>query len=202
MIERIKQHFAASIEVKMRAADLLSSQIALASDVMLKALVNGHKILACGNGGSAADAQHFSAELINRFEMERPSLPAISLTTDTSVITSIANDYSFDEIFSKQIRGFGQAGDVLLVISTSGHSSNIIQAIKVAQAQQLRVIALTGKDGGKIAPLLQEGDVEIRVPSQSTARIQETHILVLHCFCDLIDHSFFKQAVEVVAEAM
>jgi phosphoheptose isomerase len=192
VIKRVKQHFTDSIEVKMATSELLSQKIAVASDLMVSSLVNGGKILVCGNGGSAADAQHFSAELLNRFEMERPSLPSIALTTDTSTITSIANDYSFDEIFSKQIRALGHAGDILLVLSTSGQSANIIQAVKVAQAQQLRVIALTGKQGGALAALLNDNDVELRVPSDSTARIQETHILILHCFCDLIDHSFFQ----------
>lgn len=195
MLDRIKKHFNESIEIKKIAAEELGPYIAKATDIMLKALVNGRKILACGNGGSAADAQHFSAELLNRFEMERPSLPAIALTTDTSTITSIGNDYSFDEIFSKQLRGLGQAGDVLLAISTSGNSSNIIQAIKVAHAQQLRVIALTGKDGGEIAHLLQEEDVELRVRAKVTARIQEVHVLILHCFCDLIDHNLFAQTL-------
>jgi len=195
MIERVKQHFKESIEVKMAAADSLPPKIAAVADTMVGCLVHGGKILVCGNGGSAADAQHFSAELLNRFEMERPSLPAIALTTDTSTITSIGNDYSFDEIFSKQIRALGQSGDVLLAISTSGQSSNIIQAIKVAQAQQLRVVALTGKQGGEMAALLNESDVELRVPADSTARIQETHILILHCLCDLIDHSFFQSSV-------
>jgi D-sedoheptulose 7-phosphate isomerase len=192
MIERIKQHFMDSIEVKKATIDLLAPQIAAASDLMVGCLVNGGKILSCGNGGSAADAQHFSAELLNRFEMERPNLPAISLTTDTSTITSIANDYSFDDVFSKQIRGLGQVGDILLVISTSGQSPNIIQAVKVAKAQQLRVIALTGKQGGEVGSLCSGNDIELRVPANSTARIQETHILILHCFCDLIDHSFFQ----------
>lgn len=192
MIERIKQHFMDSIEVKMAAAENLAPDIARASDLMVGCLVNGGKILVCGNGGSAADAQHFSAELLNRFEIERPSLPAIALTTDTSTITAIANDYSYNEIFSKQIRALGQAGDILLAISTSGQSDNLVEAVKVAQAQQLRVIALTGKEGGALATLLHEADIELRVPSHSTARIQETHILVLHCLCDSIDRSFFQ----------
>ena len=158
---------------------------------MVEALVNDKKILCCGNGGLAADAQHFSSEMLNRYERERPALPAIALTTDTSTITSIANDYHFDEIFAKQIRALGQAGDILLVYSTSGHSANIISAIQTAHDKELTVIALTGKDGGKLSSVLNETDIEIRVPSNSTARIQEVHLLITHCFCDLIDQQLF-----------
>jgi len=191
MVERIKHNFSESIQTKITAADTLTETIAQGGEVMVKALVDGHKILACGNGGSAADCQHFTAELINRFETERPSLPAISLTTDTSALTSIGNDYEFNEIFAKQVRGLGQPGDVLLAISTSGNSANVIRAIHAAHDRKVQIIALTGREGGEIADLLQPNDVEIRVPAQSTARIQETHILIIHCLCDLIDRQLF-----------
>ena len=152
----------------------------------------GGRLYIAGNGGSAADAQHFSAEMLNRYECERPSLPAIALTTDTSTITSIANDYHFNEIFSKQIKALGQPGDILLALSTSGHSKNMIEAIVAAHHRQMLVIALTGRDGGDIPPLLNANDIEIRVPSESTARIQETHGIVIHCLCDIIDRQLFS----------
>lgn len=188
----VKQIFNDSIQTQITAADTISEIIAKGAQMMVDALLNNHKILACGNGGSAADAQHFSAEMLNRFESERPSLPAISLTTDTSTITSIANDYHFNEIFSKQIKALGQPGDILLALSTSGHSKNIIEAIIAAHHRQMRVIALTGRDGGDIPPLLNANDIEIRVPSESTARIQETHGIVIHCLCDIIDRQLFS----------
>lgn len=188
----IKQIFNDCIQTQITAADTLTDVIAKASQLMVNALLENHKILCCGNGGSAADAQHFSAEMLNRFECERPSLPAISLTTDTSTITSIANDYHFNEIFSKQIKALGQPGDVLLAISTSGNSKNIIDAIVAAHHRQMHVVALTGRDGGDIPPLLNETDVEIRSPSESTARIQETHGIVIHCLCDIIDRQLFS----------
>lgn len=158
---------------------------------MSQALASGHKILVCGNGGSAADAQHFAAELINRFEMERPSLPALALTTDSSALTSIANDYHYHQIFSKQVEGLGQKGDVLLAISTSGQSENINKAIEVAIAKGLRVVALTGKDGGKIPPILSNNDIELRVPAQKTSRVQECHIVIIHALCDYIDNQLY-----------
>lgn len=192
MIERIKRSFNESIATKNIAAELLPQDIAKAAGLIAQALIDNHKILCCGNGGSASDAQHFSSEMLNRFETERPGLPAISLTTDTSAITSISNDYHYDEIFSKQLKALGQPGDILLAISTSGNSNNIIRAVKTAHERHLSVIALTGKDGGAIATLLENQDVEIRVPSQSTARIQETHILIIHCLCDLIDRLLFS----------
>lgn len=192
VIERIKQHFHDSISTKNLSAELLPETIANAGDLMVQALLENHKILSCGNGGSAADAQHFAAEMINRFETERPSLPAISLTTDTSTLTSIANDYHYDEIFAKQIKGLGQPGDILLAISTSGNSKNITQAIQAAHDRNLHIIALTGRDGGQIASLMSGNDIEIRVPAQSTARIQETHLLIIHCLCDLIDRTLFS----------
>ena len=189
--ERINQHFQASIETKQQAAEVLAPVIEQASDSMVQALLSGGKILTCGNGGSAGDAQHFSSELLNRFERERPSLPAIALTTDSSTVTSIANDYSYNEIFSKQIRALGNAGDVLLAISTSGNSANVVQAIQAAHDREMRVVALTGRDGGDMASLLLPEDIEIRVPSMVTARIQEVHLLAIHCLCDLIDWQLF-----------
>ncbi len=191
--EKIRQHFADSIQTKIEAADTLPDNIAAAGQLMINALVNESKILACGNGGSAADAQHFSAELLNRFEQERPSLPGITLTADTSTLTSIANDYHYDDVFAKQIRALGQKNDILLAISTSGNSPSITNAIQAAHNRRMGVVALTGRDGGKIAPLLRPSDVEIRVPAQRTSRIQETHILVIHCLCDMIDNHLFPQ---------
>jgi len=191
--DRIIGHFGASIETKTLAAEELPPYIEHASQLMVNALVSGGKILTCGNGGSAGDAQHFSSELLNRFERERPSLPAIALTTDPSTITSIANDYSYNEVFSKQIRALGNPGDVLLAISTSGNSSNVVQAIQAAHERDMVVVALSGKDGGHMASLLTAEDVEIRVPSDVTARIQEVHLVVIHCLCDLIDCALFGE---------
>lgn len=191
MQSRIRHLFQASIETKQAALEALPPSIADASLLMVNALLNDGKILTCGNGGSAGDAQHFSSELLNRFERERPSLPAMALTTDSSTITSIANDYSYNEVFSKQIRALGRPGDVLLAISTSGNSANVIQAIQAAHDREMLVVALTGRDGGDMASLLLPEDVEIRVPSKITARIQEVHLLVIHCLCDLIDHQLF-----------
>jgi len=190
-IERVKNNFRQSIETSIASADLLPAAIARAGALMVDALVAGHKILACGNGGSAADAQHFSAELLNRYLSERPNLPAIALTTDSSTLTSIANDYHFDDIFSRQLKALGQKGDVLLAISTSGHSRNIMKAVEVAQDRGMTVVYLSGRDGGNVAPLIRPEDVEIRVPAHATSRIQEIHGLVIHCLCDLIDHRLF-----------
>jgi D-sedoheptulose 7-phosphate isomerase len=191
MHARIRQLFHASIETKQQAVEVLVPYIEQGSLAMVQALLSEGKILTCGNGGSAGDAQHFSSELLNRFERERPSLPAIALTTDSSTITSIANDYSYNEVFSKQIRALGQPGDVLLAISTSGNSANVIQAIQAAHDREMTVVALTGRDGGGMASLLLPEDVEIRVPAKVTARIQEVHLLVIHCLCDLIDRQLF-----------
>jgi D-sedoheptulose 7-phosphate isomerase len=188
---RIFTHFADSIQTKRDSMEILCELIEYASDKIVQALLNDRKVLTCGNGGSAGDAQHFSSEMLNRFERERPALPAIALTTDTSTITSIANDYHFDEIFSKQIRALGQNGDVLIAYTTSGNSANVVKAIATAHDKEMGVIALTGKDGGTVATHLIETDVEIRVPSNSTARIQEVHLLISHCLCDLIDHQLF-----------
>jgi D-sedoheptulose 7-phosphate isomerase len=192
-VQRVKNNFLESIQVKTDAVDKLAPVIADAAAAIANALLNDKKIMACGNGGSAADAQHFSAEMLNRFEMERPGLPAIALTTDTSTLTSIANDYQFAEIYSKQIRALGQEGDVLLAISTSGESHNIIHAIDAAHERDMIVLALTGKEGGQIADLMNNNDFELRVPTWSTARIQEIHIMIIHSLCDLVDLQLLGQ---------
>ena len=189
--DRIINHFSDSIQTKQDAMNNLCELIEFASQKIVEALVDDKKVLCCGNGGSAGDAQHFSSEMLNRFERERPALPAIALTTDTSTLTSIANDYHFDEVFAKQIRALGQAGDILLIYTSSGNSGNLLRAAKVAQDKDMTVIALTGKDGGALAQNLKEADIEIRVPSTSTARVQEVHLLITHCLCDLIDHQLF-----------
>jgi len=185
--ERARLLFEDSIRTKQQAADLLPPLLAGAADIIVQRLLQGGKVLSCGNGGSAGDAQHFSSEMLNRFEQERPGLPAIALTTDTSTLTSIANDYHFDEIFAKQVRALGHPGDLLLAISTSGDSPNVLAAMEAAHEKDMDVIALTGRDGGELAQRLFDDDIEIRVPSRSTARIQETHLLCIHCLCDLID---------------
>jgi phosphoheptose isomerase len=189
--ERIHKIFTDSIKTKQAAMESIASDIARAADAASQCLKNGGKILSCGNGGSAADAQHLSSELLNRFERDRPALPAIALTTDSSTLTSIANDYRFAEVFSKQIRALGQKGDVLFAISTSGNSDNVSTAVNAAHEKGMKIIALTGRDGGAIAKLLNDGDVEVRIPSDNTARIQEVHLLVIHCICDIIDHQLF-----------
>jgi D-sedoheptulose 7-phosphate isomerase len=190
-LTRIEKIFTDSIAVKQKTFTAIAEQIAAAGDLLVQSLLSEGKIMACGNGGSAADAQHFSSELINRFEAERPALPAIALTTDSSAITSIANDYQYDEIFSRQIQALGRETDVLLAISTSGQSPSIVQAIQAAHEREMLVIALTGKDGGLVAKSLSEGDIELRVPASQTARIQESHITIIHALCDLIDHQLF-----------
>lgn len=192
--DRINQHFQSSIETKQQSMAVLAPVIEQAGEMMVQSLLAGGKILTCGNGGSAGDAQHFSSELLNRFERERPSLPAIALTTDSSTLTSIANDYHYNEVFSKQIRALGNGNDILLAISTSGNSANVVQAIQAAHDREMRVVALTGKDGGDMASLLTADDMEIRVPSSITARIQEVHLLVIHCLCDFIDWQLFGPA--------
>ncbi len=193
VLDRIKSHFQESIRTKETAMELLAPVIAEAAELITQCLLKEGKVLSCGNGGSAGDAQHFSSELLNRFERERPGLPAMALTTDSSTITSIANDYDYTQVFSKQVRALGHGGDVLLAISTSGNSANVLAAIHAAHDRQMRVVALTGRDGGTMATALSDGDVEIRVPAQVTARIQETHLLVIHCLCDLIDLHLFGQ---------
>lgn len=186
-IDRIQRQFEDSIRLKQQAAELLAEPIAEAIELMFAALSNDHKILACGNGGSAADCQHFATELIGRFERERLPLPAIALTTDSSILTALGNDYSFEVIFAKQVQGLGRQGDVLLAISTSGNSANVIAAIRAAHERDMRVVAMTGKGGGRIAELLRPPDVHICVPHDRTTRIQEVHLLTLHCLCDGID---------------
>lgn len=193
MLDLINSNFTESIQTKIAASEALGTPIERAGMTLVQALLAGNKILSCGNGGSATDAQHFASELLNRFETERPSLPAITLTSDSATITSIANDYQYNEVFSKQIRALGNQGDVLLAISTSGNSTNIIKAIEAAVARDMPIIALTGKDGGDVAGLLGVNDVEVRVPSQRTARIQEVHGLVIHCLCEIIDSTLFPQ---------
>lgn len=190
-IDRIRQLFTDSIQAKIETADKLSETIVAAGEKLVTCLLAGNKILCCGNGGSAADCQHFSAEMLNRFETERPGLPAIALTTDTSTLTAIGNDYTFEEIYSKQIYALGQQGDVLLAISTSGNSKNILAAIQAAHERNMTVISLTGNQGGEASQLLSNEDLQVCVPNDQTARIQENHILILHCLCDLIDHSLF-----------
>lgn len=185
--ERVAAHFAESIAAKQQAAEVLAEPTAQAAELMMQCLMNDGKLLICGNGGSAADAQHFAAELTGRFEKERMELAAVALTTDTSALTAIGNDYGFDHIFSKQVRALGRAGDVLVGISTSGNSGNVIEAIKAAHERDMHVVALTGRDGGKIAAMLKDSDILLNVPHQRTARIQEIHILLIHALCDCID---------------
>jgi len=188
LISRINKNFQDSISTKQLASEVLAEPISRAAQIITQSFLNGGKVLSCGNGGSAGDAQHFSSEMLNRFEMERPGLPAVALTTDSSTVTSIANDYAYDLIFSKQVTALGHAGDVLLAISTSGNSDNVNKAIDAAHDRQMTVIALDGKSGGEMTEKLSLNDVEICVPSESTARIQEVHLLVIHCVCDLVDH--------------
>ena len=187
LIARVAKHFEDSANTKLNAVDQMAAPIAAAIETLTSCLINGGKILACGNGGSAGDSQHFAAELIGRFEAERQELAAIALTTDSSILTAVGNDYGFNYVFSRQVRGLGHAGDVLLAISTSGNSGNVIEAIKAAHEHDMRVIALTGKGGGLIGELLKDDDIHLCVPAERTARIQETHLLVIHCLCDGID---------------
>ena len=192
LTERIELHFTCSIDAKRRALETTAPAIVRAAKAIVRCLRSGGKVLACGNGGSAADAQHFAAELLNRFEIERPPLAAIALTTDTSALTSIANDYHFEQVFSKQILALGKNEDILFAISTSGNSLNILQALEAAHAARMVTVILTGRDGGRTVELMQDGDIEIRVPSESTARIQEVHITLIHCICDLVDYLLLR----------
>ena len=187
LITRISENFSESAHLKLQSMDALAGPIAAAAERMVLCLKQDRKIMSCGNGGSAADSQHFAAEMLNRFERERPGLAAMALTTDTSTLTSIANDYDYEQVFAKQLRALGQAGDLLLAISTSGNSRNVIAAIQTAHESQIGVVALTGHHGGRMTEVLAPSDIQICVPAQSTARIQEVHLLTLHCLCDAID---------------
>jgi phosphoheptose isomerase len=186
---RIEQHFADSIAVKQASLALVPA-IVQAGSLIVESLRRGGKILSCGNGGSAADAQHFSSELLGRFESERESLPAVALSTDTSTLTAVANDFGYEQVFARQVSALGKEGDLLLAISTSGNSGNVLAAVRTAQRKGLGIVALTGRDGGKIARELGSRDIELRVPSDRTARIQEVHLLIIHGLCDLIDAAF------------
>lgn len=190
-ITRIETIFSNSIAVKQKTFDSIGADIVSAASLIVQSLLNEGKVMACGNGGSAADAQHFSSELVNRFEAERPALPAIALTTDSSALTSIANDYHYNDVFSRQIQALGREADVLIAISTSGQSPSIVQAVESAHEQGMQIIALTGKDGGQVAQVLDDRDIELRVPAEHTARIQESHITIIHALCDLIDFQLF-----------
>ena len=185
--DRILGHFQASAQAKLSAADALAPRIEQAARLMVHCLAHGGKIMACGNGGSAADAQHFAAKMVNRFEQERPGLAAVALVTDTSTLTSIANDYAYDQIFARQLKALGQPGDILLAISTSGNSPSVLQAVHAAHARGIHVIALTGRSGGGLAEQMADDDVFLCVSAESTARIQEIHLLTIHCLCDAVD---------------
>ncbi|MCW8345210.1 phosphoheptose isomerase [Vibrio sp. ZSDZ65] len=191
MRDSIKESFTESIQIQIAAAEALPDVITHAAQAMVATLLNGSKILCCGNGGSAVNAQQFVSCLLNRFETERPSLPAMALTTDNTTMTAVANDYNFEDIYAKQVRAFGQTDDILLAISTSGNSKNVIKAMEAAVTRDMTIIAFTGKDGGEMAGLLGENDVEIRIPSHRTSRIHEVHMVTLHCLCDLIDQVLF-----------
>jgi D-sedoheptulose 7-phosphate isomerase len=193
-VTRVRDHFTESIATKESAIDVISESIATAGELMAQSLLADGKILSCGNGGSAGDAQHFSSELLNRFERERPGLPAMALTTDASTVTSISNDYAYEEIFSKQVRALGKPQDILLGISTSGNSENVIRAITAAHERDMKVVVLSGRDGGRMADVFEDGDVEIRVPATRTARIQEVHLVCIHALCDIIDTVMFGEA--------
>ena len=193
MLEDIKASFTESIQTKIACIELLPEHIASATYMMVNALINGNKILCCGNGGSAVSAQHFCSLLLNKFERDRPSLPALALTTDGAILSSIANDCDFDEVYAKQVSALGQNGDILFVISTSGNSQNVIKAMQAALSRDMTIVALTGKDGGQMAGLLGQNDVEIRVPSNRISRIQEVHYLVVHSLCEGIDNALFPE---------
>jgi D-sedoheptulose 7-phosphate isomerase len=185
--QRIQQQFFDSADLKYQAAETLTRPIAAAVNAVMGCITAGGKVLACGNGGSASDAQHFAAEFIGRFERERPGLAAIALTTDSSILTAVGNDYDFSQVFAKQVQALGSPGDVLMAISTSGNSANVIAAVEAAHAKEMTVIALTGRGGGKMGAMLTDTDVHICVPHERTARIQEVHILAIHCICDAVD---------------
>ncbi|MBL0718568.1 phosphoheptose isomerase [Piscinibacter sp. Jin2] len=191
--QRIQRQFFDSADLKYQAAEILSRPIADAAQALLGSLTGGGKVLVCGNGGSAADAQHFAAEFVGRFERERPGLAAIALTTDSSILTAIANDYAYEQVYAKQVQALGQPGDVLIAISTSGNSANVLAAVRAAHERELTVIALTGRGGGALATALADTDVHICVPHERTARIQEVHLLTLHCLCDAVDHQLLGE---------
>jgi len=194
MLDIIQKSFTQSIQTKIAASEELPEYIQKAARMMIDALINGNKILSCGNGGSAAQAQHFSSVLLNRYERNRPALPAIALSTDTSTITAVANDASFDDVFSKQVKALGQAGDILLAISTSGNSANVISAMQAALTRDMTIVVLSGMDGGEMAGFISENDVEVRVPSSRTSRIHEVHLLVIHSLCESIDNALFPMS--------
>lgn len=189
--QRIQQQFSDSLKAKQDTLAQSLQRIVEAGECMAQSLRDGGKVLSCGNGGSSGDAQHFSSELINRFERERAALPAVALTTESSTLTAIANDYSYERVFARQVEALGRAGDILLAVSTSGNSPNVCRAVEAARAADMRVIALTGRDGGELARLLGEFDIELRAVSNVTARIQEVHLLFIHCLCDQIDERLF-----------
>jgi len=193
LVAHLRKHFEEGTELRRRMAETLPAQIARAGEALARAIQSGHKALACGNGGSAADSQHFAAEMVGRFERERPGMPAIALTTDTSALTAIANDYDYDRVFSKQVEALGNAGDVLLGISTSGNSKNVVEAMKAAQAKGLIVIALTGRDGGAMAKMLRPADFHLNVAHPRTMRVQEVHLLVVHCLCEVVDNVIYGE---------
>jgi D-sedoheptulose 7-phosphate isomerase len=192
-IPRIRAQFTESAQLKLAAADAMAPAIAEAAVLLTDCLLSDGKVLACGNGGSAADAQHFAAEMVGRFERERPELPALSLATDTSILTAVANDYSYELVFAKQVRALGAKGDVLLAISTSGNSGNIIAAIEAAREREMRVVALTGRGGGRVGAMLRSAGVHVCVPHERTARIQEVHLLIIHCLCDAVDNALLGE---------
>ncbi len=192
-VNHLKQHFMEGVELRTRMAETMPREIARAGLALAQALKSGHKVLSCGNGGSAADSQHFAAEMVGRFERERPGLPGIALTTDTSALTAIANDYDFDRVFSRQVEALGQAGDFLLAISTSGNSKNVVEAIRSAHAKGLAVIALTGRDGGAMAKMLDPNDFHLNVAHPRTMRVQEIHLLAIHCLCEVVDNVIFGE---------
>jgi len=193
MEQRIREHFDDSARLKQEAADVLSAPIADAVELLTAALAADHKLLICGNGGSAGDSQHRAAELVGRFERERPELAAIALTTDSSILTAVANDYAFEQVFARQVRALGREGDVLVAISTSGNSPSVLAAARAARERGLAIVALTGRGGGKLGEMLEAGDVHLCVPHQRTARIQEVHLLIVHCLCDGIDVSLMGE---------
>ena len=189
----LRTHFEEGIELRRRMAESLPAQIARAGEALAAALKAGRKALACGNGGSAADSQHFAAEIVGRFERERPGMPAIALTVDSSALTAIANDYDWDRVFAKQVQALGQPGDVLLAISTSGNSKNIVEAVRAAQARGLVVIALTGRDGGAMGRMLRANDFHLNIAHPRTMRVQEMHLLAIHCLCEVVDNVLFGE---------